>query len=59
MKKSGIYKLTFPNGKVYVGQSIDIKQRWYAHKCTLNKTRTPLINAINKYGWNNVIKDVL
>ena len=24
----GIYKITSPSGKVYIGQSIDIERRW-------------------------------
>ena len=27
----GIYKLNYPNGKIYIGQSNDIKRRMYEH----------------------------
>ena len=30
--KTGIYKITNPNGKVYIGQSIDIDKRWNKYK---------------------------
>lgn len=26
-KTQGIYKITFPNGKIYIGLSVDIKRR--------------------------------
>lgn len=28
----GIYKITNPNGKVYIGQSIDLERRLYYYK---------------------------
>lgn len=54
---SGIYKITcVPTGKVYIGQSCDIYNRWNAHKLKLNKNihvNSYLQNAWNKYGENN------
>jgi group I intron endonuclease len=44
----GIYKLTFPNNKIYIGQSNNIKRRMYEHKNKI--TRQPVSYAINKYG---------
>lgn len=36
----GIYKIENKvNGKVYIGQSIDIKIRWYNHRKELNGNR--------------------
>lgn len=62
-----IYKLTFPNGKVYIGQTVQIfERRLGRHKLNAhsnsvkNKSyNTYLSNAIRKYGWNNVVKEVL
>ena len=31
-KICGIYKITSPTGKIYIGQSIDIKRRWRYHR---------------------------
>ena len=31
-KICGIYKITSPTGKIYIGQSVDIKRRWQYHK---------------------------
>lgn len=28
---TGVYKLTFPSGKIYIGKSIDIENRWKQH----------------------------
>ena len=30
-KISGIYKINFPNGKIYIGRAIDIKRRIREH----------------------------
>lgn len=58
-KICGIYKITnLVNGKVYIGQSVDIYKRWNDHKRTL-KTPTekhynyPLYCAFRKYGLEN------
>jgi group I intron endonuclease len=62
-KICGIYKITNKvNGKVYIGQSVDIYRRWKQHKKIgqgLNETKyqrnknDPLYRAINKYGVDN------
>jgi len=46
---SGIYKVNFPNGKIYIGQSCNIKRRMYEHNNT-NKLITPCDYAVLKYG---------
>ena len=53
-KLCGIYKIanTF-NGKVYIGQSVDIRERFYEHKRKLRLQQhfnKYLQNAYNKYG---------
>jgi group I intron endonuclease len=49
---TGIYKITNPNGKIYIGQSIDIERRWWRYNNNLSSTKgqTKLYNSINKYG---------
>ena len=53
-KICGIYKITNTiNNKVYIGQSIDVKWRWYSHKCELRHGRhgnSHLQNAWSLYG---------
>lgn len=49
----GIYKLNYPNGKIYIGQSSNIKRRMYEHN-NINRLKnhynTPCDLAIQKYG---------
>ena len=53
-----IYRLEFPNGKYYIGQTWRLKRRLWEHK---NKTRpdTPLYRALKKYGFNNIVVKIL
>ena len=59
----GIYKIENKvNGKIYVGQSIDIKTRWYNHRKELNGNRhhnEHLQNAWNKYGEGQFTFDII
>jgi len=60
MKKIGIYKITSPSNKIYVGQSIDIEQRWNLCYKNLNcKKQTKLYNSLKKYGPENHIFEVI
>jgi len=54
----GIYKITNKiNGKVYIGQSIDIERRFRDHKnCT---AKNLLSAAIKEYGLENFDFEVL
>lgn len=58
----GIYKIeNLINGKVYIGQSQNIKRRWFMHKTIINTTsaslqklwKNPLYKAFHKYGLKN------
>jgi len=49
----GIYKITNPKGKVYIGQSIDIEKRWYHYNKKDIKNQPLLNRSINKYGIKN------
>jgi GIY-YIG catalytic domain len=35
--KSGIYKLTFDNGSIYIGKSLDMERRWEEHSNSFRK----------------------
>lgn len=56
-----IYLLSFPNGKHYVGRTKNsLEQRCTEHKArAVHGHQHPLYHAINKYGWENVKKEVL
>lgn len=45
----GIYKINYPNGKIYIGLSRNIKRRMWEHN-NINKAKTPCDFAIAKYG---------
>jgi len=52
-----IYKLTFPNGKVYIGQTGNFKARMREHKNS--KANYTVSRAIRKYGWENIQTEIL
>ena len=58
-----IYKITnIVNGKTYIGQTVqqNPKMRWYDHCARAKKgVNHPLCNAINKYGIENFIWEVV
>lgn len=51
--RSGIYQLTFPSGKFYIGKSVDIDTRWKQHTEKLSARQgAKLLQAEwNKYGY--------
>lgn len=52
---TGIYKITSPTGKVYIGQSWNIRKRLSAYRNLHQRVsrQVHLFNSIVKYGWNN------
>ena len=50
----GIYKITNPKGKVYIGQSRDLEKRKSQYSKNLKKycRQLKIVNSITKYGWN-------
>lgn len=49
----GIYKITSPNGKVYIGQSINIEKRFNTYYKLHCKSQIILYNSFVKYGIEN------
>lgn len=47
--QSGVYKITFPNGKIYIGISNNIHRRMNEHNCDY-RNNTLVKKAIKKYG---------
>jgi len=50
MEKCGIYKITSPNKKVYIGQSKDIEKRFKDYKLLRCKNQKKLYNSLKKHG---------
>ena len=52
-KICGIYKITNPSGKVYIGQSRNIKKRvrYYINKHSSTKRQIKIYASLKQYGW--------
>jgi group I intron endonuclease len=59
--KIGIYKITSPSNKIYVGQSVNIDKRFknYFTDKTKYINQKKLFNSINKYGIKNHIFEII
>lgn len=56
----GIYKITSPSGRIYIGQSVNIKERFREHaKTHRGKAQTKLKNSFSKYGVENHQFDII
>lgn len=56
----GIYKITNPNEKIYIGQSKDIQGRWKRNYYSLNcNEQIKLYNSLKKYGPENHIFEII
>lgn len=66
IRKHYIYKHTSPSGKVYIGQTVNIKKRWGTngeHYKTKKKNgdfiQHSFARAILKYGWENFTHEII
>ena len=59
MRIGYIYKIVNPNGKVYVGQTINLENRLRQYKYAQCKHQVALYNSIKKYGWSNHIFEII
>ena len=51
-KICGIYKITSPTGRVYIGQSVDVKKRLRVYRYPEQvKKQRKLYDSLNKYGY--------
>ena len=55
----GIYKITSPNNKIYIGQSVDIYKRWNYHKKLYSNDSPKLYYSLKKYGSENHIFEIV
>ena len=57
---TGIYKITSPSKKIYIGQSVDIEKRFRSYKNLSHcKSQIKLYNSFLKYGVNNHIFEIV
>lgn len=59
MKVGFIYKITSPNKRVYIGQTIDVQRRIREYKRMYHKSQIRVFNSLKKYGFDNHIFEVL
>jgi group I intron endonuclease len=61
METQYVYKITFLNGKCYIGRTKDINDRMYGHKrCAFHKNfNNSLYKAMRKYGEDSWIVEIL
>ena len=57
----GIYKITSPTGRIYIGQAINIQRRWAAYRgnCKSLKRQPILRRSLLKYGAENHQFDII
>jgi len=57
----GIYKITNPKGKIYIGQSRDIEHRFYYYKLSNKwiKEQRKLYNSLQKYSYEKHIFETI
>lgn len=51
--KCGVYKITSPSGRIYIGESGNIHIRWKSYKSSGCKDQPKLTKSFNKYGVEN------
>lgn len=55
----GIYKITSPSNKIYIGQSINIEKRWKQYQRLDCKKQPKLFNSFQKHGVKNHIFEII
>lgn len=55
----GIYKITSPSKKIYIGQSVNIQKRFYTYSLLHCKKQPFLFNSLKKHGVENHVFEVI
>jgi group I intron endonuclease len=55
----GIYKITSPTNKIYIGQSINIGDRFRKYKNLNCNRQTIIYNSLKKYGWKQHVFEII
>lgn len=56
---AGIYKITSPSGKIYIGQSINIERRMKTYSLCKCEKQTALYNSFKKYGFDSHLMEIV
>ena len=56
---TGIYKITSPTGKIYIGQTRNYASRMSGYKGLQCYKQTKLYNSINKHGWFSHVAELV
>jgi GIY-YIG catalytic domain len=59
MKQVAIYKITSPTGRIYIGQSYDLHNRWRQYRTKDCKSQPKLNNSLKKYGCDKHIFEIV
>lgn len=59
MKKGYIYKITSPSDKIYIGQTVNLKNRKNQYSSYHCKNQIALFNSIKKYSWDKHIFEII
>lgn len=59
MEQSGVYKITSPSGKIYIGQSLNVARRMIEHKYNSKSKNLKLYNSFREYGIKNHIVEII
>lgn len=57
--KSGIYKITSPEGKTYIGQSVDLKRRKSEYKRLHCKDQPAVYDSLKKHGFDKHLFEII
>jgi group I intron endonuclease len=55
----GIYKITSPTNKVYIGQSVDVNNRFIQHKKDSKRKKSRLYSSMRKHGFDNHFFEII
>lgn len=58
-KVCGIYKITSPTGRVYIGQSKDVHKRKWAYRGEDSRKQPLVYASVQKHGWDNHTHEVV
>lgn len=58
-KTIGIYRITSPSGKIYIGQSRDIQKRMEVYRRMKSKSQTKIHNSFLKHGLDKHVFEVV